>query len=74
MFAYYVFRAAALLLGFALLVCVPAGLLAYLIATYLGGIGLCLVLAAGAGVLLYLARSIRLKLAELRLVGEPSRR
>lgn len=74
MLAYYVFRAAALLLGFALLVCVPAGLFAYAVASYLGGIGLCGVLAAGAGALLYLARSVGFKVEELRMVGGPSRK
>jgi hypothetical protein len=74
MFAYYFFRAAALLLGFALLVCVPVGLFVYLITPYIGRIALYCGLAAGAGAFLYHARSIRLKVEELRLIGEQCRR
>jgi hypothetical protein len=74
MVAYHVFRAVALLLGFALLVCVPVGLFLSLVSAY---VGMKAVLAAGAlaaALLLGLARSFRLRVGALRMVGTQVRR
>ena len=74
MVAYHVFRTVALLLGFALLVCVPVGLFVSLVSGY---VGMKVILGAGAlaaALLLGFARSFRLRVGALRMVGTQARR